>query len=257
MATILEKIVDTKKKEVEELKQQPIPPSSRKPISLLNSIRSKEKMAIIAEIKRASPSKGDIHIFVDPIEQAKLYEQSGAAAISVLTDGPYFKGSFEDLEAVRKAVNVPILCKDFIIDSVQIHKAKSAGADVILLIVAALSDEQLHDLYKEATDLELEVLVEVHDLDELHRALKLGAVLIGINNRDLKTFHVDLMHTERLASELTGQNVFVISESGISTAHDVERVRNAGAKAILVGEVLMRAEDVEGKIKELSLEHQQ
>lgn len=249
---ILERILQEKQKEVLQLKEETIQESNRATISLFMAIQEKSPVGIIAEIKRASPSKGIINEKVDPVEQARLYEKNGAAAISVLTDSAFFKGSFQDLEAVRKAVNIPILCKDFIIDPVQIQRAKQAGADAILLIVAALSKEELYRLYEVAKLYGLEVLVEVHDEQELQIAMDLGAKLIGINNRNLKTFQVDLKTTERLAKG-AGNHHILISESGIVTSDDVNRVVKAGAKGILVGETLMRAENLEATFHKLSL----
>lgn len=243
--TILDKIIAEKKKEVNELKKHTYPEVNyRKIKTFYEQITSKSTMGIIAEIKRASPSKGDINAAVNPIKQAKLYAENGASAISVLTDTPFFKGSMDDLRAVREVVDIPILCKDFIIDRVQIDLAKSAGANIILLIAAALDDDSLHDLYHYAKGHDLEVLCEVHNEDEMERVLKLDAKLIGINNRDLKTFDVDLRTTERLANMVTNPTTILISESGIVTTDDVETVAHFGAKAILVGETLMVAENV-------------
>lgn len=210
-------------------------------------------MGIIAEIKRQSPSKGMLQENVDPVQQAKQYEQAGAAAISVLTDYPFFKGQFADLSAVREGVNIPILCKDFIIDEVQIKKAKSVGADVILLIVAALEQEQLERLYRFASAEEMDVLVEVHDESELERALEIGATVIGINNRNLSTFVVDLQTTVKLAEHPALAEVVLISESGIVTGEDVMRVQKAGANGVLVGETLMKSDDIAKTMQELSL----
>lgn len=167
--------------------------------------------------KTGFPSKGDIKINVNPIEQALSYESGGAAAISVLTDEVFFKGSIADLRIVSEAIRIPRLCKDFIIDEIQIDRAHQAGATIILLIVAALSKERLHELYQYAKRKGLEVLTEVHDEAELERALELNAELIGINNRNLKTFKVDLAVTERLAKLLDPKRHIIISESGIKT----------------------------------------
>lgn len=253
MSSILDKILTEKQKEVQILKQESIPAVSRKPLSLIKAIQQKAPIGIIAEIKRQSPSKGVLRGNVDPVQQAKLYEQSGAAAISVLTDYPFFKGQFSDLAAVREVVNIPILCKDFIIDEVQIEKAKSVGADVILLIVAALEREQLERLYRFASAEGLDVLVEVHDEWELERALDIGAVIIGINNRNLSTFVVDLQTTVKLAEHPALADVVLISESGIVTGEDVLHVQKAGANGILVGETLMKTEDIAKTMQELSL----
>jgi indole-3-glycerol phosphate synthase len=240
--TILDKIIKQKKIEVEALRRsENIKQNATKKRSLINKIAAAEEMAIIAEYKRASPSKGIINNGVEPAEQVHLYENYGASAISVLTDSTFFKGSFEDLRAARSAVDLPILCKDFIIDSLQIDQASENGADLILLIVAALSEEKLLELFRYAKDLNLEVLIEVHSEDELEIALKTGAKLIGINNRDLKTFHVSLEVTERLAPIVKAAGAYLISESGIHQQVDVERVKAAGANGILVGEALMKS----------------
>jgi len=253
MSSILNKILDEKQKEVQILKQESIPVVSRKPLSLISAIKQKAPMGIIAEIKRQSPSKGMLQENVDPVQQAKQYEQAGAAAISVLTDYPFFKGQFADLSAVREGVNIPILCKDFIIDEVQIKKAKSVGADVILLIVAALEQEQLERLYRFASSEGMDVLVEVHDESELERALEIGATIIGINNRNLSTFVVDLQTTVKLAEHPALAEVVLISESGIVTGEDVMRVQKAGANGVLVGETLMKSDDIAKTMQELSL----
>ena len=208
-------------------------------------------MSIISEIKRSSPSKGPIQMEVDPVSQAKKYESLGAAAISVLTDKTFFNGSMDDLRAVREAVDLPILCKDFMIDKVQIDQAKAAGANIILLIVAALDHETLTSLYSYAKALDLEVLVEVHNEDEMERALNLDAKIIGINNRDLKTFEVDLGTTEALATMVMDPETILISESGIRTRADVVEVESAGASVILVGETFMRSDDLSATFAEL------
>ncbi|MEH6943397.1 indole-3-glycerol phosphate synthase TrpC [Bacillus sp. JJ722] len=254
MNSILQRILDEKKKEVERLKQESIPDVSRTPLSLKASIKKKAPIGIIAEIKRHSPSKGALHENVNPVEQAKQYERAGAAAISVLTDEPFFKGRFADLEAVREAVNIPILCKDFIIDPIQIKKAKSVGADVILLIVAALSQAKLQALYMEAKQQGLEVLVEVHDEEELQRAVEIGAEVIGVNNRNLSTFEVSLANTEKMAQSSLLTNQLLISESGIVTREDVRVVKQVGANGILVGETLMKSSNIAKTMAELSLQ---
>ncbi len=248
--TILDKIITEKKKEVVELKKQEFSAIKKmKQIPFYEKIKDCRAMSIIAEIKRASPSKGNINTSVDPVKQAKLYEKNGANAISVLTDFPFFKGSMDDLKAVREAVDVPILCKDFMIDSIQIDVAKQAGANIILLIAAALNDEKLQELFKYANEQDLEVLCEVHNEEEMERVLELSPRLIGINNRNLKTFHVDLETTKRLANMVTDPNTILISESGLSTKADIETVAEYGARAILVGETFMVAPDVNETIK--------
>jgi indole-3-glycerol phosphate synthase len=245
VATILDKIIEQKKKEVIKLRESKvITLESREKRSLIEKLQKAEDIAVIAEFKRASPSKGMINNGVEPAEQALIYEKNGASAISVLTDETFFKGSFADLKAVREAVDLPILCKDFIIDSLQIDQAARNGADLILLIAAALDEESLINLYQYARSLNLEVLVEVHNQQELEKALKTGARLIGVNNRDLKTFNVTLEVTKELAPLVKNSGAFLISESGIHHAQDVERVRAAGANGILVGEALMKSSDI-------------
>lgn len=246
MATILDKIIDQKKKEVLILREggQKFPDTNQPKRSFIQKLQTSDEISIISEFKRASPSKGMINNKIEPSYQAGLYEDYGASAISVLTDQTFFKGSFSDLKTVRSKVNLPILCKDFIIDQLQIDLAASKGADIILLIVAALDENRLIELFQYAKGLGLEVLVEVHNQEELESALKTGAKLIGVNNRDLKTFHVSLEVTEKLAAIVKSAGAFLISESGIHHQEDVERVRNAGANAILVGEALMKSADV-------------
>lgn len=240
--TILDKILAEKAKEIVGLLHKPLLEMEEKSVSTFKSnIAASSNMNIIAEIKRSSPSKGAIDMEVDPVEQAKQYEKNGAAAVSVLTDETFFNGSLEDLHAVRKAVNLPILCKDFIIDTLQIDHAKAAGANIILLIVAALTDKQFKILYDYAKALDLEILVEVHNAEEMKRALEVKPEIIGINNRNLKTFEVDVKTTEELARMVTNPETILISESGMKTRGDVERVADAGAHAILVGETLMRS----------------
>ncbi|MCM3398959.1 indole-3-glycerol phosphate synthase TrpC [Oceanobacillus profundus] len=252
--TFLEKILTEKAKEVAKLKTKTIEQKNHSPIPTFKSrVKGAAHMNIIAEIKRSSPSKGAIHMNVDPVKQATQYKQAGAAAISVLTDEPFFNGSMDDLRAVREAVDVPILCKDFIIDPVQIDHAKAAGANIILLIVAALSKEQFTELYNYATSLDLEVLCEVHNEEELKSALEVDPEIIGINNRNLKTFEVDLGTTEKLASLLTKQNAILISESGMKTKEDVIRAADAGANVVLVGETLMRSDNVDETFKQLKI----
>lgn len=190
---------------------------------------------------------------VDPVAQAKKYEALGARAISVLTDKTFFNGSMEDLKAVRNAVDLPILCKDFIIDPVQIDQAKAAGANIILLIAAALSDTELKGLYDYAENRELEVLCEVHNEEEMLRVLELNPDIIGINNRNLNTFDVSLETTKNLASMVTNKETILISESGIKTQDDVVQVREAGADAILVGETLMQSADLSQTFQDLQI----
>ncbi|UOY92191.1 indole-3-glycerol phosphate synthase TrpC [Ectobacillus sp. JY-23] len=244
MGTILDKIIAQKKLEVADLQRSGFRYEEVRPhVSLVENLK-KPGVTVIAEIKRASPSKGALNLEVDVQEQAKQYELSGAGAISVLTDTNFFKGSFQDLKDARSVVSVPLLCKDFIIDEVQIQKANEAGADIILLIVAALPGERLQELYRYATELGLEVIVEVHDEEELEAALAIGPAIIGVNNRNLRTFEVNLETTERLAKRVVSSGALLISESGIFTKEDVVRVQRVGAQGILVGEAFMRADSV-------------
>lgn len=254
--TILDKILREKEHEVERLlREESVVDSDRivRP-SLFDKLYGTAHLQVIAEMKRASPSKGLIAEGADPVAQALAYAGAGAACISVLTDAPFFKGSFDDLAAVAEAVETPLLCKDFIIHKVQIDRAKKAGASVILLIVSALEDEELADLHAYALANGLEVLVEVHDAKELERALRIDAKIIGVNNRDLRTFEVDLKRTEEIAAlfPFHEKRVF-ISESGISGAPDAVRVADAGASAILVGESLMRSGTVGETLKSLQV----
>jgi len=197
---------------------------------------------VIAELKRRSPSKGEIRRDFDPVAIARAYESGGAAALSVLTDERFFGGSLAVLEAVRAATGLPLLRKDFVIDAYQIDEARAAGADAVLLIVAALAPPLLERLRAHAAGLGLDVLVEVHDEAELDLAKGVGADLIGINNRDLRTFVTDLGVTERLAKRVP-HGALVVAESGIFGPEDVARLRRAGASAFLVGESLMREAD--------------
>jgi len=200
-----------------------------------------QKLAVIAEVKKASPSAGLITPSFEPVEIAKKYERAGANAISVLTDAKFFQGTLEHLRDVRTAVSVPLLRKDFLWDRVQIAESAANGADAILLIVAALTQDQLVRLLRNARDYRLEALVEVHRLDELQRALEAGAEVIGINNRDLTTLDVDLAVTDNLCRDVP-DDVILVSESGIKTARDVARIKACGVDAVLVGEALMRGE---------------
>ncbi len=210
-------------------------------------------LSLIAEVKRASPSAGLIADRFDPVEVAAGYEAAGADAISVLTDERFFQGHLDHLRAVRAAVDLPILRKDFVLDDVQIYEAAAAGADAVLLIVAALTQDELVSFLEVATICQLDALVEVHTLEELDRALDTEARIIGINNRNLGTFEVDLATTETLSEEVPA-GILLVSESGIRTAEDSRRVRACGADAILVGEALMRSNNVLQQAAALKLE---
>lgn len=208
-----------------------------------------DRLGLIAEVKKASPSVGLIDPNFDPILQAGRYIDGGASCLSILTDEKYFQGSLGYLSKISEFSPIPLLRKDFTIHEIQIHEAIIAGADAILLIVAALDADLLRRLYDEAKSFQLDVLVEVHNLQEMERALDLGADLIGINNRNLKTFEVDMATTEVLADEVP-DDVILVSESGIKTHDDALRALNAGASALLIGETLMRAEDPAAAIRD-------
>ena len=212
------------------------------------------QVGLIAEVKKASPSEGVIRENFDPVAIAKTYEAAGASCLSVLTDREFFQGSLDHLRAVREAVSLPLLRKDFMIDERQLPEAIQHGADAILLIVACLDDEQLGHLHRLATGAGLAALVEVHNEAELDRALAIDARLVGVNNRDLANFTVDLGTTERLAKRIAGSGgseKVLVAESGIHTRADVERLEACGAKAILVGTALMSQPDIAAKAAEL------
>ncbi len=243
----LEEILSAKREEIERLKPR-VAELNRQAQArsdfrdFRGAIQSAaERIAVIAEVKKASPSAGVIAESFDPVEIATNYERTGANAISVLTDSKFFQGSLEYLRSVRSAVSLPLLRKDFIWDHAQIVESSANGADAILLIVAVLTQDQLVRLLKNAEECRLQALVEIHKLDELQRALEAGAEIIGINNRDLTTFDVDLGVTEKLCREVPDE-VVLVSESGIKTPLDVARLKACGVDAILVGEVLMRGE---------------
>lgn len=209
------------------------------------------QVALIAEVKKASPSKGLLIADFDPVEIARTYADNGAAAISVLVDQKYFQGHIDDLRAVRAAVDVPVLFKEFVVDPVQIVQARAAGADAVLLIAAALEDARLSDLKAAIEAYGMDALVEVHNEDELERALKLGVRLIGVNNRDLRTFHEDLSITERLAQRV-GPEITLVAESAMRSPQDVARMGQASAHAALVGEGLIKAADRARAVREYS-----
>jgi indole-3-glycerol phosphate synthase len=259
MTNILDRIVAEKRLEVARLLPQTgrikQAVATRKDYrDFAGTFKSAKSMALIAEVKKASPSVGVIVHNFDPEQIAREYSAAGAAALSVLTDEKFFQGKLEYLRLIRAAVPLPLLRKDFIIDELQVYEAAASGADAILLIVSILSDDQLRSYRALAGHLRMAALVEVHDERELERAVGTGATIIGINNRDLKTFKVDLGTTQRLAGIVRGgsePDQTIVAESGIHTRADVERVREAGANAILVGESLMKSGDIAGKVKEL------
>ena len=207
-------------------------------------------IAVIAEMKKASPSQGLIREKYEPEAIAKDYEKANASCLSILTNEPFFKGHLRHLSLVRSYVALPLLRKDFIIDEYQVYESRCGGADCILLIVAALTQNQLNDYFQLAIELNLDVLVEVHSFSELESALKIGPNLIGINNRDLKTFKVNLKTTEQLSKEVPDE-ITVVSESGIKTSEDIKKVTSYGVTTFLVGEALMRAKSPGEKLKTL------
>ncbi len=221
-----------------------------KPRGFLQALRRADRLALIAEIKMASPSEGIIRPDFDAAEIAATYETSGANALSVLTDKLFFQGSSGNLKAAHRASMLPILRKDFIDDPYQIFEARAWGSDAILLIVAALEQSQLEDLHAQATDLGMDVLVEVHTLEEAHRALEAKAPLIGVNNRNLSDFTTDLTYSETLLPILC-RHAFTVSESGLSCRRDLDFVAGFGANAVLIGTTFCRAEDIGAKVCEV------
>ena len=220
------------------------------PVVLHTALRQ-DTVTVIAEIKRASPSKGEIRAHVEPARVAREYEAGGAAAISVLTEEDRFRGSLDDLRAVRGAVGLPLLRKDFIFDEFQVYEAAAAGADALLLIVAALDDGQLTRLIRQTEDeLRMDALVEVHTREEMMRAHACGATLIGVNNRDLRTFEVSLETSVKLAGDAR-PGVTLVSESGLRSGDDLRRLRSLGYKGFLIGETLMRAPEPDKALRSL------
>ena len=251
---ILEKIVDQKKIEIAEMPKRPATAEhlrwavkthgQRRDFAGALRFARHGKLALIAEVKKASPSAGLICQDFDPVRIARTYEEAGASCISVLTDKPYFQGEDGFLDQARNAARLPALRKDFMLDPYQVFEARAIGADCILLIMAALEDAEAAELESLAFDLGMDVLVEVHDAAELARALRLGSWLIGVNNRNLKTLAVDLATTEQLAPKVPKARV-VVAESGLATPADLSRMAKVGASAFLIGESFMRKPDVE------------
>jgi len=222
------------------------------PHAFVNALKDEDRNNIIAEFKRRSPSKGEIRSGADPEAIAKAYELAGAAAVSVLTEEDYFDGSLDDLRAVRQAISLPVLRKDFIFEEYQVYESAAAGADALLLIVAALDDETLGRLRRMTEDeLGMDALVEVHNREEMEQAVASGAQLIGVNNRDLGTFAVSLETSVELA-RVAADSAVLISESGIESAEDIHRLRNLGYRGFLIGESLMRANDPGNTLREFT-----
>jgi indole-3-glycerol phosphate synthase len=257
MADILDRIVATKLQEIAAAK-------SRVPLRDLDaklkaispgrsfeaSLRVAGQVTVIAEVKKASPSAGIIRADFDPVQIAKIYEAHGAACLSVLTDESYFQGHLDYLTAARGAVRIPVLRKEFILDRYQLVEARVAGADAVLLIAEILPGDQLKQLYSQARELGLDVLVELHDAEQLPRVLDCGATLVGINNRDLRTFSTRLEQTLDLLPSIP-KSVAVVSESGIQTAAHMQMMQQAGVQAVLVGESLMRSADMGAALTKL------
>lgn len=261
---ILEEIVWFKETEVAKMRDRLSLLELRKqvetvspPQDFLSALRNgKTNPALIAEVKKASPSKGVIREDFNPVAIAKAYENGGASCLSVLTDSKFFQGSFENLSLVRQAVDLPLLCKEFIIYPYQIYYARAKGADAVLLIAAILSDRDLQYFVKITNLLGMTPLIEVHTLAELDRVLAIdGVTLVGINNRNLEDFSVSLQTTKDILAakieELSQRNILVVSESGLHTPEDLKFVQQAGAQAVLIGESLVKQKDIEGAINHL------
>jgi indole-3-glycerol phosphate synthase len=259
--TVLDKIIAAKRREIAACRERVAEAELRRrladappPRDFFAALAAPGPIRLIAEIKKASPSAGVIRQDFDPIEIGKIYEAHGAACLSVLTDEPFFQGRLEYLPLVREAVELPVLRKDFILDSYQLIEARVAGADAVLLIAECLDDCQLRKLHNETIELGMTPLVELYEPQHLDRVLESGATLVGVNNRDLRTFVVDLEHTLRLRPRIP-QECVMVSESGIKCYADVERLEAAGVDAILVGESLMREADIGAAVDRLVNRH--
>lgn len=260
---ILEKIVWHKEQQVAQMQAWLTPAELKKQLRevppaknfLLALQESPNYPSLIAEVKKASPSKGVIRADFDPVSIARAYERGGASCLSVLTDSQFFQGSFDNLRSCRSSVSLPLLCKEFIIDPYQIHLARAAGADAVLLIVAILSDRDLQDFLNTIHSLGMTALVEVHTAAELDRALSLSDLrLLGINNRDLQDFTVNLETTEQLIQQRREQidkKITVVSESGLFERDDLKRVAKAGARSVLIGESLVKQPDIEQAVRKI------
>ncbi|MCC9607219.1 indole-3-glycerol phosphate synthase TrpC [Blastopirellula sp. JC732] len=257
MSTVLDKIVATKREEIDVAKEQYPAELLEKMLEKAPPVRdffgalaAEGPIKLIAEVKKASPSKGIIREDFNPVEIALAYEAAGATCISCLTDEVYFQGSLDYLREIRKAVGIPVLRKDFILDPYQLLEARVAGADAVLLIAECLDDETLRTLLDGTHELGMTALVELYEPENISRVLASGAKLIGVNNRDLRNFEIDLNHTVRLRQQIPSEKLLV-GESGIFTNDDVQLLANAGVDAILVGESLMRQKDIGAAVKTL------
>ena len=258
--TILKKIILRKLEEIQEgcdrvslreMKRRALlAPETRSFVGAMLAKLESGQSAVIAEIKKASPSKGVLREPFDPVDIAKTYEQHGAACLSVLTDQDFFQGSNAYLQQVREAVDLPIIRKDFIVEDYQVYESRAIGADCILLIAAAIGDAQMSELTQTAMTLDMDVLIEVHNEEELERALRLPLPMIGINNRDLHSFDVSLENTIRMLDKIPDDRI-VITESGILTRDDVQKMRSHSVNSFLVGEAFMRSADPGEKLAEL------
>jgi indole-3-glycerol phosphate synthase len=244
-----------KKRSVEDLRAQAVEVRrNSQPHTLRLALSNRERLNVIAEFKRASPSKGVIRTDAEPAQLAREYEAGGAAAISVLTEEDRFQGSLDDLCAIRAAVNIPVLRKDFIFDEYQLYEAAAAGADALLLIVAALNDETLAQLHRVTeNELGMNALIEVHTKDEMDRAEAAGATLVGVNNRDLRSFNVSLNVSVELAQDAPA-GVMLVAESGLRSGDDLRQLRALGYQGFLIGETLMRADQPEQALRKLLVE---
>ena len=257
MPTILDKIVAAKREEVARAKAAMPEESLRKqlayvppPRDFLAALSAGPPIRLIAEVKKASPSKGVIREDFDPVAIARTYQRHGASCLSVLTDRPFFQGSLAYLQQIHAAVDLPLLRKDFVIDAYQVFEARAAGADAVLLIAECLDDPQLERLYRAIRELGMTALVELYEPANLARVLHIGTRLVGINNRDLHTFHTDLEHTMRMRQQIPPDRI-VVGESGIRNREDVKRLEAAGVHAMLVGETLMANPDIGAAVDEL------
>lgn len=257
ISTILDKIVATKRDEVAAARaQRPLGEVEQaaaracEPRDFHAALHGAPPIRLIAEVKKASPSKGVIREDFDPVAIARCYEQAGASGLSVLTDRQYFQGALEYLTEIRRAVHLPVLRKDFIIDEYQVYEARAAGADAVLLIAECLAPERMLQLYQLIRELGMHALIELYDPQNLPAVLATGSPLVGVNNRDLHTFTVDLEHTLRLKQQIPSERVLV-AESGIATRADVELLEQAGVGAMLVGESLMRQRDIGAAVRTL------
>ena len=256
-ADFLERIVDRKRQEIAELRRRPEVEAwsvkarrAPSPPSFFDALAKLGRIRLIAEIKRASPSAGELRNIPAPAELAELYVGAGADAVSVLTDRDFFKGDIEDLRTVKSAVDAPLLRKDFVIDRLQVYEAKLAGASAVLFIAECLSTAELSELVELCEELGMTAFVELFDAENLHSVLSSGARVVGVNNRDLRTFQTDVDHCLRMREHIPSDRLYV-AESGIRTVADVAKLKAAGVHAMLVGETLLRAADPAAKIQEL------